>query len=74
MENDILAIKTKWMRNIISKVLSNEIKKKTGIDVVVNINELAVLSHDETANLNANLAITLSIPKKGLGDLIEKMV
>ena len=49
---DIMSIKSKFMRGVISKLLSMAIKSKTGYKVNLDLEDLDIKIDDETAHLH----------------------
>lgn len=52
---DILKIKTKFMRTILSKVLEKLIQKKTGYKIKIQLNEVDVMITDDNAHVHLNV-------------------
>lgn len=51
---DIMQIKTKFMRNVISKLIGIAIKNKLGYKVKVQLDEIDIRVDDEIAHVHVN--------------------
>ena len=48
---DILKVKTKFMRSVLSKILSAIIRKKTGYNIKIQLNDIDVVITDDNAHI-----------------------
>ena len=55
-----LALHTRFMKNIVTKVLAKLIFKKTGYDVSVQVNELEVETYDGKINMHMDINAELN--------------
>lgn len=55
-----LALHTRFMKNIVTKVLSKVIFKKTGYDVSVQVNELEVETYNGKINIHMDINAELN--------------
>lgn len=67
---DIMKIESKFMTGLIGKVIERLLRKKTGRDVKVQLNELGVQNiTDDVISAKINLEVRMS--KKELSKLLE---
>ena len=52
---DVLRIKTRFMRTVLSKVIEKLIRKKTGYKVKIQLNEVDVNITDNNAHIRLNV-------------------
>lgn len=52
---DEVKIKTKLMKNILSRLISTLIRKKTGYKVKVQLNDIDVVINDSTAHIHLDV-------------------
>lgn len=50
-----LALRTRFMKNIITKILSKAIRKKTGYDMNIQINRMEVEAYDGKINIRMDV-------------------
>lgn len=55
-----LALHTRFMKNIVTKVLAKLIFKKTGYDVSIQVNELEVETYDGKINIHMDINAELN--------------
>ena len=60
MDEMKVKLTTKFMRNIVSKLISKAIYKKTGYKVDVHLNDLDVSIIDGETNINTNVEVKLN--------------
>lgn len=58
---DVLKVKTKFMRSMLSKVIEKLIRKKTGYKVKIQLNEVDVNVTDNNAHICLNVEGDMSI-------------
>lgn len=58
---DEVRIKTKLMKNILSKLISTLIRKKTGYKVKVQLNDIDVVINDSTAYIHLDVEGDINI-------------
>ncbi len=58
---DEVRIKTKLMKNILSKLISTLIRKKTGYKVKVQLNDIDVVINDSTAHIHLDVEGDINI-------------
>lgn len=73
METDILKINTKFTRVIISKLVRHFVKKKTGVDLVVDIPNLEIINSGESGQVDFKLEVNGSLKKDDINKLVEKV-
>lgn len=59
MDEMIIKLRTKFMRKLVSKLLSKEIKSKTGYEVDIQLDEFDASFSDGDITINANLEIKM---------------
>jgi len=55
-----MKLSTKFMRNIVSKLIAKAIYKKTGYKVDIQLNDLDIGVVDGDANINANVEVKIN--------------
>lgn len=60
MDEMMIRLKTKFMRKLVSKLLSNEIKSKTGFEVDIQLDEFDASFSDGDITINANLEVKMN--------------
>lgn len=60
MDEMMIRLKTKFMRKLVSKLLSREIKSKTGFEVELQLNEFDAVFEDGDVTINANLEVKMN--------------
>lgn len=60
MDEMKLRLSTKFMRGIVSKLISRAISKKTGCKVNVHLNDLDVVVIDGEAKIDANVEVKIN--------------
>ena len=60
MDEMMIRLKTKFMRKLVSKLLSREIKSKTGFEVELQLNEFDAVFEDGDITINANLEVKMN--------------
>lgn len=55
-----MKLSTKFMRNIVSKLIAKAIYKKTGYNVDIQLNDLDISVVDGDANIGANIEIKIN--------------
>lgn len=69
---DIMKIESKFMTGLIGKVIERLLRKKTGRDVKVQLNELGVQNiTDDVISAKINLEVRMS--KEELSELLESL-
>lgn len=58
---DEVKIKTKLMKNILSRLISTLIRKKTGYKVKVQLNDIDVVINDSTAHIHLDVEGDINI-------------
>lgn len=58
---DEVRIKTKLMKNILSRLISTLIRKKTGYKVKVQLNDIDVVINDSTAHIHLDVEGDINI-------------
>lgn len=58
---DIMSIKSKFMRGVVSKLLSMAIKSKTGYKVNIDLEDLDIKIDDETAHLHISGNVDINV-------------
>lgn len=58
---DVLKIKTKFMRNVLSKIIETLIQKKTGYKVKIQLNDIDVAITDDNAHISLNVEADMNV-------------
>lgn len=67
---DVLNIKSVFIKKILNKVISDAVKKKTGMVTKLNIEELSV-SHNEGGKVEFTIKVNGEIPEHELVKLLR---
>lgn len=69
---DEMKIKSAFMTGLISKVLGKMLKKKLGVDIVIDLNEISIVSIDN-GKIHAHISTDCEVPKEQLLKLMKGM-
>lgn len=59
MDEMLVKLRTKFMRSVVSKLLSSSIKSKTGYKVDIQLNDLEANFNDGEITINADLEVKM---------------
>lgn len=68
---DMLSIKTKFMRKIISEVITKMILKKLGKEIIVDLQDVEFGHRDGSDMMSLNCKVNVSMSTKTLEELIK---
>lgn len=69
---DVLKIKTKFMQNILSKIIETLIQKKTGYKIKIQLKDIDMTITEDNAHISLNAEADMSINElKKVAKIIE---